>query len=156
MDIPLLMGPDSGGSAQTPPALAFTIGADGARRLGAALPTAATTLRAGEGMVATTTARGQPAVIVLGADAAGTMAAAELLAGRLPHVWDPKGPTLEQIAADVKKLLADGGVAAATVSIPGVSVTAGQDEIRVVNVAVGVQNAAETAKAAGVSAAWHR
>src|SRR5205814_6684385 len=92
----------------------------------------------GEGVILTTTARGGPAVLVLGGDAAGTMAAAELLAGRLPHVWDPKGPTLAHVIEDVKSVLDGGGLSAAGASIPAVAVRAGQDEIGILTVSVGV------------------
>ena len=104
MDLPVLSPADDVRGA-TP----FIIGADGARRMGVALPAAAMPAP-GDGMILTTTARGGPAVLVLGGDAAGTMAAAELLAGRLPHVWDPKGPTLAQVIEDVKSVLDGGGV----------------------------------------------
>src|SRR5712692_9440383 len=90
MNLPLLSGPEAaesrGSGSDAGRTTAFIIGSDGARRMGAALPAATTTLGPGDGMVVMTTARGESAVMVLGADAAGTMAAAELLAGRLPRV----------------------------------------------------------------------
>ncbi len=87
MNLPLSAAPDTGTTA-------FIVGRDAALRTGATLPSE---LRPGDGMVVSTTAGGEPAVMVVGGDAAGTMAAAELLAGRLPHVWDPKAPTLGQV-----------------------------------------------------------
>ena len=109
MNLPLLSGPEAaesrGSGSSAGDTTAFIIGSDGARRMGATLPAATRTLRPGDGMVVTTTARGEPAVMVLGGDAAGTMAAAELLAGRLPRVWDPKGPTLANVVDEVKSVL---------------------------------------------------
>src|SRR5436190_9771394 len=144
MDLPILSNPDDLRGA-----MPFIIGSDAARRMGVALPAGATP-GPGEGMVITTTARDRPAVLVIGGDGAGTMAAAELLAGRLPHLWDPKGPTLVQVVEDVKTVLTGGGVAATSVSIPAVAVRADQDEIRSINVSVGVQNPADAAKAAAL------
>src|SRR5207247_11420522 len=83
MNLPLSATPEAGTTA-------FIIGHDGAQRAGVTISATMTALGSGDGIVMTTTVRGQPAVIVAGADAAGTMAAAELLAGRLPHLWDPK------------------------------------------------------------------
>ncbi|HEX7139419.1 MAG TPA: hypothetical protein VF219_16310, partial [Vicinamibacterales bacterium] len=124
MNLPLLSGPDAAGSGSGERgSTAFLIGSDGARRGGAMLP--ATPLRPGDGMIVTTTVGGAPAVMMIGGDAAGTMAAAELFAGRLPHVWDPKGPTLAKIADDAKTVLTEGGISAPSVSISGVSVRAG-------------------------------
>jgi Zinc carboxypeptidase len=143
MNLPVLSGPETGTTA-------FIIGSDAARRMGATLPAATTTLGPGDGTIATTTVRGEPAVMVLGADGAGTMAAAELLAGRLPHVWDPKGPTLAQVADEVKGVLTAGGITATSLSIPSVSVRAEENEIRVIDVSVGVQSATDAMKAAAV------
>jgi hypothetical protein len=141
MNLPLLSGPDAaeprGSGSGAGGTMSFIIGSDGARRMGATLPAATRMPGPGDGMIATTTARGAPTVMVLGGDAAGTMAAAELLAGRLPRVWDPKGPTLAQVVDDVKSTLTAGGIAATSVSIPGVSVRAGANEIRVIDVSSG-------------------
>ena len=147
MNLPVLSGPDTAGSGSGERgSTAFLIGSDGARRGGATLP--APPLRPGDGIIVSTTAGGAPAVMMLGGDAAGTMAAAELFAGRLPHVWDPKGPTLAQIADDAKTVLTEGGISAPSVTISGVSVRAGENEIRAVDVSVGVPSAADAAKAA--------
>src|SRR5439155_17584894 len=142
MNLPLSDGQDTGPTA-------IIIGGDGARRMGVT-PPEVTRLVPGEGMVVTTTARGDPAVMVIGTDAAGTMAAAELLAGRLPHVWDPKGPTLAQVLDEVKGVLTGGGVSATSVSIPRVSVRAGENEIRAIDVSVAVQSVTDATKAAAV------
>ena len=148
MNLPLLSGPAAGSSAGG--TTSFIIGSDGARRMGATLPAATGMRRPGDGMIVATTARGEPAVMIVGADAAGTMAAAELLAGRLPRVWDPKGPTLTQVVDEVKSVLTAGGIGATSVSIPGVSVRAGDNEIRVIDVSVGVPSMSDATKAAAV------
>jgi hypothetical protein len=153
MDLPLFSGPETGGSAgsraDAATAVPFIIGSEGARRAGLTLPTMAN-LHPGDGMIVTTTANGAPAVMVLGADAAGTMAAAELLAGRLPRVWDPKGPTLAQVADDVKGILTAGGIGTTSVSIPAVSVRAGDTDIRAIDVSVGVGSVTDASKAVAV------
>ena len=141
MNLPLSSTPEVG-------ATMFVIGRDGAQHAGVTTPAAMAALGPGEGLVATTVAHGGPAVLVAGTDAAGTMAAAELLAGRLPHVWDPKGPTLAQVASDIKAALIEGGTDGASVSIPAVSVRAGTDEIQVINASVTVPTAAAVASAA--------
>jgi hypothetical protein len=141
MNLPLSATPEAG-------ATMFVVGRDGAQHAGVSLPAAMAALGPGEGLVLTTTARGGPAVLVAGVDAAGTMAAAELLAGRLPRVWDPKGPTLAQVASDIQAALAGNGIAVASVSIPAVSVRAGADEIRAIDVSVTVPGAAAVANAA--------
>src|SRR4051812_17381897 len=75
MNLPL---PTEGAGATT----SIVVGRDSAApvRMAPTVP-----LRAGEGTVVAMPVSGQPAIMVLGADGAGTMAAAELLAGRLPH-----------------------------------------------------------------------
>ncbi|HEY2942499.1 MAG TPA: hypothetical protein VGN09_08710, partial [Vicinamibacteria bacterium] len=67
-------------------------------------------LKAGEGVVKIEEVAGRTAVVIGGGDEAGTMAAAELFAGRLPYAWDLRGPTLEKVASDVRELLGAAGV----------------------------------------------
>src|SRR3990172_9529457 len=141
MDLPLSATPEGG-------ATALIVGLDGVRRTGATPPKAMASLGPGDGMIVTTTASDAPAVIVAGADAAGTMAAAELLAGRLPPVLDPDGPSLSQVASDVRTVLVGGGSAVGSVTIPAVTVRAGADEIRAIDVTVTVPTAAAAASAA--------
>jgi len=69
----------------------------------------ATGLKAGEGMVAAFTASGKPAVAVFGDDS-GVSAAAIMLAGHLPYVWDQKGPTADKIADEVRQFLVGKGL----------------------------------------------
>jgi len=58
-------------------------------------------LRPGEGRVTIEPGR----VAVGGADDEGLRAAASALASRLPHLWDPEGPTLDTVLADVSARL---------------------------------------------------
>src|SRR5437773_2920927 len=121
MNLPFSSIPEAG-------AAAFIIGRDGAQRAGLT-PPALAALEPGVGIVMTAGNRGARGIVVAGADAAGTRAAAELLAGRLPHVWDPEGPSLTQVATDVRDLLTGAGAPVATVAIPAVSVRIDADEI---------------------------
>ena len=86
-------------------------------------------LTAGEGLVRVARAAGVPVIVVAGADDAGTLAAAELFAGRLPRVWDPKGATLADVTEALHEFLVqeDDG---ADASEDGVSIEVGQ--VRVV------------------------
>src|SRR6266487_2622697 len=140
MNLPLSSTPEPG-------AAAFIIGRDGARRAGLT-PPALAALKPGDGIVMTAMDRGTPAILVAGADAAGTMAAAELVAARLPHVWDPEGPSLTQVAADVRRVLTGAGTVVATVAVPAVSVRADAGEIRAIDVTVNVPTAAAASGAA--------
>ncbi len=71
-------------------------------------------LKPGDGLVTAFTVSGKPAVAVLGADESGIGAAAVMLAGHLPYVWDQKGPTTDKIADEVKQFLAGKGVTPAS------------------------------------------
>jgi Zinc carboxypeptidase len=141
MNLPLTATPEAG-------ATALIVGGEGVRRAGVTPPTAMASLAPGEGMVVTTTASEASAVLIAGGDGAGTMAAAELLAGRLPHVWDPEGPSLSDVANDVRTVLVGGGSAVENVTIPAVTVRAGADEILAIDVRVTVPTAAAAASAA--------
>jgi zinc carboxypeptidase len=67
-------------------------------------------LKAGDGVVTSFIAAGNPAVAILGGDEAGLNAAALMLAGHLPYVWDQKGSTFDKIAEDVKTFLGGKGL----------------------------------------------
>ena len=82
-------------------------------------------MKPGDGLVAAFSVSGKPAVAVLGADDDGLNAAAVMLAGHLPYVWDQKGPTTDKIADDVKQFLAGKGVAATSAVAQGIYVHAG-------------------------------
>jgi hypothetical protein len=56
-------------------------------------------------------------LLVAGRTEAGTGAAAEYVAGRLPYAWDVKGATLEKIVADLKDALRPSGASVSEVSI---------------------------------------
>jgi hypothetical protein len=77
-------------------------GTDAVRiRIGGASPA----IPPGEGLVKIETADSRETVVVSGVDEDGTRAAAAYLAGRLPHLWDPDGPTLSTALADLRGLL---------------------------------------------------
>lgn len=101
------------------------------------------TLTAGEGAIATTTTSGGPAVAVLGGDDAGLAAAASLLAGRLPRLWEPRGATLTDVETAVREAVIGAGVTPVSVHITVVHVKAGAHEVDRLVVAVAVASAAE-------------
>src|SRR5439155_20425920 len=70
----------------------------------------ATGLKAGDGVVVAFTVSGKPAVAVLGGDDDGVNAAAVMLAGHLPLVWDQKGPAVDKVADDAREFLSGKGV----------------------------------------------
>src|SRR5207248_619861 len=82
----------------------------------------AAALKAGEGVVAAFAVSGKPSLAVLGGDDDGLNAAAVMLAGHLPLVWDQKGPTVERIAADVKQYLEGHNMATSAVGVPAIYV----------------------------------
>ena len=93
----------------------------------------------GDGLVAAFRADGVPAVAVLGGGDAGTTAAAVMLAGRLPYVWDPKGPTADAVAGEVRDFLKGHNL---TVTSAGVSaVYVQQDGDAAIRVVVDAQMA---------------
>ena len=69
-------------------------------------------LKAGDGLIAAFSTAGQPALAVLGGDDGGVAAAALMLAGHLPFVWDQKGPTTDKVADEVKEFLGTKGIPA--------------------------------------------
>ena len=79
-------------------------------------------LARGEGLVAAFRAGGAPALAVLGGDDAGLTAAAVMLAGRLPYIWDPKGPTADTLAGDLREFLKGHGLAVASAAVSAVYV----------------------------------
>src|SRR5207302_873181 len=79
-------------------------------------------LKPGEGLVAAFGVSGKPSLAVLGGDDDGLSAAAVMLAGHLPLVWEQKGPTVERIAADVKQYLESHNMATSAVAVPAIYV----------------------------------
>jgi hypothetical protein len=141
MDLPIPRGAAGGGPA-------IVIGSAGVRRVGLSAADAdLTALRAGEGLVRVTSANGDATVVVSGADAAGTLAAAELFAARLPHAGDVRGPTLGEVAAEVREFLASRGVAVPAVAIPAAYARSGSGSTARLVVAARLGSAADAAKA---------
>jgi hypothetical protein len=88
---------------------------------------AAAGLRPGEGTVAARVEDGRLVVHVLGGDGAGTLAAARAFAGRLPMVWNARGPDLAAVRKGLADWIGEQGVAGARVSLSGVAVRADAD-----------------------------
>ena len=84
-------------------------------------------LKAGDGLIAAFSTGGQPALAVLGGDDGGMTAAAVMLAGHLPFVWDQKGPTTDKVADEVKDFLNTKGITAAAAVATAASVRANVD-----------------------------
>jgi hypothetical protein len=109
------------------------IGSAGAARVGLSVrEVVGGALRAREGAVAMVHVGNTSGVAVVSADDDGLRAAAETLAGRLPHLWDPGGPTLATVAADLRSFLASKGVEIGRVRVPLVRVQAGARELELV------------------------
>jgi hypothetical protein len=106
-------------------------------------------LAAGHGIVSLhVTAGGKPVLIAAGADDAGTRAAAEYVAGRLPHAWDVKGPMLAQIVKDAIELLTGRDAAPKTVEIDQIQVRWGADALERLVLRAEFDSPARLAKAA--------
>jgi len=96
------------------------------------------TLQAGDGLVAAVGTGAGPSVAITGGDANGLTAAAVMLGGRLPFVWDQKGPTIDTIAADVRGFLTARDVTPASTVVPAVLVRSGQDTAARIVIDVGL------------------
>jgi hypothetical protein len=96
-------------------------------------------LKAGDGLVAAFTASGQPSVAILGADEAGLAAAAVMLAGHLPYLWDQKSPATDKIADDVKQWLTAKSISVSSAIVPAIFVKSGGEGVD--RLAVDVQTA---------------
>jgi len=125
----------------------IAVGRSGLARAGLPLEAVgAATLAPGQGVVATLRVGERDGLAVVGADGPGTRAAADVLAGRLPHVWEPKGATLAEVADGVRQYLAAAEIEVQAVSVPAVYVTAGGDALD--RLEVEVELASSTALAA--------
>lgn len=95
-------------------------------------------LAAGQGLIAMVTAPGGngPALVIAGADDKGTLAAAHVVAGRLPRVWNMTGVTLGGVAAQVREYLAAQGVPSAGATVASLVVDADKRGIAAVRVHV--------------------
>ncbi len=91
MDLPLT------GSSGT-----VAVGARAVQRVGLSLPDE---LSPGEGVVFVAPSGGRDYVVIAGPDDAGTRAVAQAFAGRLPHLWDPNGETLDDVRTDLRSFL---------------------------------------------------
>lgn len=126
----------------------IAIGARGLARAGIETPrVGAAMLRPGEGVVLTGRAQGRPALAILGGDDAGTRAAALLVAARLPHLWEPDGPTLDHVVREVSAFLADRGVAPRSVRVAAAYVSTGALRLDRLVVSVELASAAAVARA---------
>lgn len=89
------------------------------------VPAAATGLEPGAGVV--TFVDGTPAaVLITGGDDAGTRAAGLAVAAHLPHLWDPHGNTLGDVADAVGRVLTAAGIEPDGVTVGRLEVSAGQ------------------------------
>jgi len=104
-------------------------------------------LKAGDGAVTAFSLSGKPAVAVLGGDDDGLNAAAVMLAGHLPLVWDQKGPNVEKIADDAKEFLSGKGVAAASAAASAMYVRHNLDGAERVVVTLQMANGGDLVKA---------
>jgi hypothetical protein len=104
-------------------------------------------LKAGDGVVASIGPAGKPSLVLAGADDDGLNAAAVMLAGHLPYVWDQKGPTTDRIAADVREYLIAKGVTPGAISAPLVFAHAGSNAAERVVVDATLANGGDVIKA---------
>jgi hypothetical protein len=127
---------------------AIVVGRSGLARVGlTAAAVGAAALRPGQGVVLIAETGGTPAIVIAGADDAGTQAAAALFAGRLPRVWDSKGLTIDEAAGEVRTFLASRNVSVAAVAVPAVYVSSGQDGVDRLVVSTRVASAADLTRA---------
>jgi len=78
----------------------------------------------GDGVVALHRETGSEILLVLSDTPGGTRAAAAVLAGRLPHIWDLDGPTLTDLRDAVSTILASANVEVLTTRVPRLVVAA--------------------------------
>ena len=103
-------------------------------------------LKAGDGVVSAFTVDDKPAMAVLGGDDDGLAAAAVMLAGRLPHVWDQKSPTTEKIAEEVKELLNTKGIAPASAVASSIVVRPNTDAVERIVIDLQMANGGDVIK----------
>ena len=123
MDIPLASMEGSSGPAILVGSAALTRAGVAATEVGLA------ELESGEGLVKLLTADGREWLVVAGADETGTRAAAEVLSGRLPFVWDPEGPTLEKVVEELRAFLTDREISVNAVWVPALYVGTGGSKL---------------------------
>lgn len=105
-------------------------------------------LAPGQGVVALVPAAfGEaPALVVAGADPAGTLAAGVAAAARLPYVWQLRGDSLPSVLASLQRFLQQRGVRTAASSAMRAVYEAGSERIALLNVTLDA--GAEAARAA--------
>jgi hypothetical protein len=104
-------------------------------------------LKAGDGVVSLFAVGGKPAVAILGGDDDGLTAAAVMLGGHLPYVWDQKSPTTDKIADDVKEFLNGKNIAAVSAAVQTIAVHHGVEGADRVTVDVPLATGADLIKA---------
>jgi hypothetical protein len=104
-------------------------------------------LKAGDGVVTAFTLSGKPAVAVLGGDDDGLSAAAVMLAGHLPHVWDQKGPNTDKIADEAREFLVAKGVAVSSAAASAIHVRHNVDGAERIVVVLQMANGGDLVKA---------
>ena len=100
-----------------------------------------------EGLIGVLSANGRQWVVVAGSNEAGTRAAAEVLAGRLPYVWDPQGPTLETVVQELRAFLAAREISVSAVRVPAVHVKSGEETLTRLVVMANLGSATDVGKA---------
>lgn len=131
-------------TAADPDEQLIAIGTAGARRAGVtSTALGLEQLADGEGVVRSVVQQGRRIVIAAGRDDEGTRAAAMLLAGRLPYLGDAKGPTLQSVVDDVRKLLDGAGAGVRSIGVPAVRTSGPGGAISVVDVEIRVAAAAD-------------
>jgi hypothetical protein len=125
---------------------AVAIGPQAAARLGAKPP--ALTLKKSEGAVAVADVNGRTVVMLLGADGAGTRAAAVAFAGVLPSAGDPKGPTLSDVAKDVRGVLDSAKATPSSIDVDYVVAVSGSEGLDRIDVRAEFPNRTAAASAA--------
>ena len=106
-------------------------------------------LEPGEGVVRMVSGSGRRWIVVVGSDDAGTRAAAAAFAQRLPHVWDPEGPELDDVVQDVRGHLAGEGVRVESAEVASLRVKGGEQGFRLLVVEVEVGSASDLNRARG-------
>jgi hypothetical protein len=104
-------------------------------------------LKPGEGVIRFDTAGGRNTVLIAGGDDAGTRASAEVFAARLPHIWDPSGPTLQTLIDALRARLAERAVGVDGLRVSELRVKAGEKAIPLIHVEAEVRASADLDKA---------
>jgi hypothetical protein len=81
----------------------IAIGAEAAEAIGVELDS----LFPDEGLITTVEVDGRDWIVIAGPTEAGTRHAATAFAGRLPHIWNPDGPTLADVIDGIRESLAE-------------------------------------------------